>query len=70
MPGKSATPDGHHSGEIDRILNGDVKSYARWASMRIGGLERNREYLKKQARLAEQRCTAAERMHRVAMESE
>eukprot|EP00966_Prymnesium_polylepis_P313976 7255428-Prymnesium_polylepis.1 len=38
--------------------------------MRIGGLERNREYLKKQARLAEQRCTAAERMHRMAMESE
>jgi len=56
--------------EIDRILNGDLKSYARWAFMRIGGLERNREYLKKQARLAEQRCTATERMHRMAMESE
>ena len=38
--------------------------------MRIGGLERNREYLKKQAKLAEQRCAAAERMHRMAMESD
>ena len=56
--------------EIDSILNGDVKSYARWAFMRIGGLERNREYLKKQAKLAEQRCAAAERMHRMAMESD
>ena len=56
--------------EIDSILNGDVKSYARWAFMRIGGLERNREYLKKQAKLAEQRCAAAERMHRMAIESD
>ena len=56
--------------EIDSIVNGDVKSYARWAFMRIQGLERNREYLKKQAKLAEQRCAAAERMHRMVMESE
>ena len=70
MPGKPVTPLMGNNKEIDSILNGDVKSYARWAFMRIGGLERNREYLKKQAKLAEQRCAAAERMHRMAMESD
>ena len=70
MPCKPVTPLMGNNKEIDSILNGDVKSYARWAFMRIGGLERNREYLKKQAKLAEQRCAAAERMHRMAMESD
>ena len=70
MPGKPVTPLMGNNKEIDSILNGDVKSYARWAFMRIQGLERNREYLKKQAKLAEQRCAAAERMHRMVMESE
>ena len=70
MPGKPVTPLMGNNKEIDSILNGDVKSYARWAFMRIGGLERNREYLKKQAKLAEQRCAAAERMHRMAIESD
>jgi len=70
MPGKPVTPLMGNNKEIDSILNGDVKSYARWAFMRIGGLERNREYLKKQAKLAEQRCAAAERMHRMVMESD
>jgi chromosome segregation ATPase len=70
MPGKPVTPLMGNNKEIDSILNGDVKSYARWAYMRIGGLERNREYLKKQAKLAEQRCAATERIHTMAMESE
>eukprot|EP00966_Prymnesium_polylepis_P309883 7159934-Prymnesium_polylepis.1 len=68
MSGKSVTPKEHHSGEID--LRGDVNAYARWAFMRIQGLERNREYLKKQMRVAEQRCAATELKHKLAMESE
>eukprot|EP00966_Prymnesium_polylepis_P034048 791567-Prymnesium_polylepis.1 len=70
MSGKSATPNKHHSGEIDSILRGDVNTYARWAFMRMQGLERNREYLKKQVTVAEQRCAAIERMLKPAMESE
>jgi hypothetical protein len=56
--------------EIDSILNGDVNAYAQWAFMRIGGLERNRGYLKKQVRVAEQRCAATERILKPAMDSE
>lgn len=70
MPVKPVTPLMGDSKEIESILNGDVNSYVRWAFMRIGGLERNREYLKKQVRVAEQRCAATELKHKMAMESE
>jgi hypothetical protein len=69
MSGKSTGSTGPDR-RIQDILDGNIEAYVRWAEMRIHGLERNREYLKKQAKLAEQRCSAAERMHRVAMESE
>ena len=38
--------------------------------MQVRGHERNREYLKKRVTTAEQRCCAAERMHKMAMKSE
>jgi hypothetical protein len=71
MSGKSTGSTGPDR-KIQDILDGNIEAYVSWAEMRIHGLERNREYmyLKKQAKLAEQRCAAAERMHRMAMESD
>eukprot|EP00966_Prymnesium_polylepis_P111119 2570455-Prymnesium_polylepis.1 len=69
MPGKSTGSTGPDR-RIQDILKGDVEAYVRWAEMRIHNLERNREYLKKQARVAEQRCAATELKHTMAMESE
>ena len=70
MAGKAAKPRDECERRIKDILDGNVEGYIRWADMRNGALERNREYLKKQVRIAEQRCAAAERMRRMAMESE
>eukprot|EP00966_Prymnesium_polylepis_P219666 5081631-Prymnesium_polylepis.1 len=69
MPSKSTGSTGPDR-RIQDILNGNVEAYVRWAEIQIHGLERDREFLKKQARAAEQRCAAAERMHRMAMDSE
>ena len=56
--------------KVEEILAGNVEAYVRWSVMQIRGHERNREYLKKRVTTAEQRCCAAERMHKMAMESE
>ena len=69
MSGKS-TGSTEPDRRIQDILDGNIEAYVRWAEMRIHGLERNREFLKKQARVAEQRCAAAERLHSMAMNSE
>ena len=69
MSGKSAAPGGYDS-KVEEILAGNVEAYVRWSVMQIRGHERNREYLKKRVTTAEQRCCAAERMHKMAMESE
>ena len=69
MAGKGAKPS-ECERRIKDILDGNVEAYVRWADMQVQGLQRDREHLKKQVRVAEQRCAATERMLKPAMESE
>jgi hypothetical protein len=69
MPSKSFSPC-EHERKVQGILNGDVESYIRWAEIQIQGLQRDRVHLRKKVNTAEQRCAAAERLLKPAMESE
>jgi chromosome segregation ATPase len=69
MAGKLAKPS-ECERRIKDILDGNVEAYVRWADMQVQGLQRDREHLKKQVRVAEQRCAATERMLKPAMDSE
>ena len=69
MAGKGAKPSDCER-RIKDILDGNVEAYVRWADMQVQGLQRDREHLKKQVRVAEQRCAATERMLKPAMDSE
>ena len=69
MAGKGANPS-EYERRIKDILDGSVEAYVRWADMQVQGLQRDREHLKKQVRVAEQRCAATERMLKPAMDSE
>eukprot|EP00966_Prymnesium_polylepis_P036522 847210-Prymnesium_polylepis.1 len=59
MAGKGAKPS-ECERRIKDILDGNAEAYVRWADMQVQGLQRNREYLKKQVRVAEQRFAPAQ----------
>ena len=69
MPVKSSSPVSVDV-QIQEILNGNVENYVTWAVLRMRGLEGDRVYLKEQVSIAEQRCAAAERMHKMVVGSE
>ena len=60
MAGKGAKPSECEK-RIKDILDGNVEAYVRWADMQVQGLQRDREHLKKQVRVAEQRCAVLQR---------